>query len=156
MKNIKNEYKGFLDDIEKNIKNPEDLKYIQGRFAKFMDSILDNIENIMEYKTEEIEKVRKNQIALEKELDKMRNALENIERDIYDDEEYDFEIICPYCNNQFLIDSEDEKPEVVCPECKNIIELDWSGELEDDEDGCSGHCCGCSGCGDSDDEEEDM
>ena len=121
MGRLKNEYKSFLDDIEKNIKNPEDLKYVQGRFARFMDSILDNIENIMEYKTEEIEKVRKNQIALEKELDKMRNALENIERDIYDDEEYDFEIICPYCNNQFLIDSEDEKPEIVCPECKNII-----------------------------------
>ena len=62
----------------------------------------------------------------------MRNALENIERDIYDDEEYDFEIICPYCNNQFLIDSEDEKPEVVCPECKNIIELDWSGDTNND------------------------
>ena len=128
MGRLKNEYKSFLDDIEKNIKNPEDLKYVQGRFARFMDSILDNIENIMEYKTEEIEKVRKNQIALEKELDKMRNALENIERDIYDDEEYDFEIICPYCNNQFLIDSEDEKPEIVCPECKYIIELDWSGD----------------------------
>ena len=26
MKNIKNEYKGFLDDIEKNIKNKEDLE----------------------------------------------------------------------------------------------------------------------------------
>ena len=132
MGRLKYEYKSFLDDIEKNIKNPEDLKYVQGRFARFMDSILDNIENIMEYKTEEIEKVRKNQIALEKELDKMRNALENIERDIYDDEEYDFEIICPYCNNQFLIDSEDEKPEIVCPECKNIIELDWSGDTNND------------------------
>ena len=154
MGRLKNEYKSFLDDIEKNIKNPEDLKYVQGRFARFMDSILDNIENIMEYKTEEIEKVRKNQIALEKELDKMRNALENIERDIYDDEEYDFEIICPYCNNQFLIDSEDEKPEVVCPECKNIIELDWSGDLYEDDE-CSGHCHGCSGCGDSD-EDDDM
>lgn len=132
MGRLKNEYKSFLDDIEKNIKNPEDLKYVQGRFAKFMDSILDNIENIMEYKTEEIEKVRKNQIALEKELDKMRNALENIERDIYDDEDYDFEIICPYCNNQFLIDYEDEKPEVVCPECKNIIELDWSGDTNNE------------------------
>lgn len=29
MKNIKNEYKGFLDDIEKNIKNKEDLEYVK-------------------------------------------------------------------------------------------------------------------------------
>ena len=43
-----------------------------------------------------------------------------------------------------------------CPECKNIIELDWSGDLYDDEnDGCSGHCCGCSGCGDIEEDEED-
>lgn len=29
MGNIKNEYKSFLDDIEKNIKNKDDLEYIK-------------------------------------------------------------------------------------------------------------------------------
>ena len=36
---IKNEYKSFLDDIEKNIKNKEDLEYIKKRFASFVDVI---------------------------------------------------------------------------------------------------------------------
>ena len=103
----------------------EKYEYLKKYVVKTSDKLLTST-------GEEIEKVRKNQIALEKELDKMRNALENIERDIYDDEDYDFEIICPYCNNQFLIDYEDEKPEVVCPECKNIIELDWSGDTNNE------------------------
>ena len=50
-----------------------------------------------------------------------------------------------------------DKTEIECPECKNIIELDWSGNLDDEDDGCSGHCCGCSGCGDdTSDEDDDM
>ena len=64
-----------------------------------------------------------------------------------------FEIVCRYCENEFVIEADEDKKEIECPEYKNIIELDWSGDLcEDDE--CSGHCHGCSGCGDSD--EDDM
>ena len=40
MGNLKNEYKSFLDDIEKNIKNKEDLEYVKERFADFMDIVL--------------------------------------------------------------------------------------------------------------------
>ena len=50
MKNIKNEYKGFLDDIEKNIKNKEDLEYVKKRFTAFLDPVLDEINSIIEYK----------------------------------------------------------------------------------------------------------
>jgi len=35
MGSIKNEYKSFLDDIEKNIKNKEDLEYIKKRLSSF-------------------------------------------------------------------------------------------------------------------------
>jgi len=65
-----------------------------------------------------------------------------------------FEIVCPYCEYEFVIDANEDKKEVECPECKNIIELDWSGNLDEDDE-CSGHCHGCSGCGDSD-EDDDM
>ncbi len=54
MKNIKNEYKGFLDDIEKNIKNKEDLEYVKKRFTAFLDPVLDEINSIIEYKKEEV------------------------------------------------------------------------------------------------------
>ena len=140
MSNLKNEYKSFLDDIEKNIKNPEDLRYIKERFAKFMDAVIEKIDAILDSKNEQLEHRLKMQNSLETRMDKMQSILDNIEKDIYSDEGFDFEIICPYCNAQFVVDIDENKTEVECPECKNMIELDWTGDTDDDENSCSGHC----------------
>ena len=50
MGTIKTEYKSFLDDIEKNIKDKDDLEYIKKRFASFVDVMLDQIDYILDYK----------------------------------------------------------------------------------------------------------
>ena len=151
MGTIKTEYKSFLDDIEKNIKNKEDLEYIKKRFASFLDVMLDQIDYIMDYKKEEIDKLEKTQKQIEERMSKMQQVIDNIEKDIYD-EGFDFEITCPYCNYEFFIDVDENRTEVECPECKNMIELDWSGDVDDESDGCNGNCHGCSGCGDEDDD----
>ena len=105
----------------------------------------------------EVKELKENQKLMTNKLEKMQQVIDHIESDIYSDEGFDFEIVCPYCEHEFVIDANVDKNEVECPECKNVIELDWTGDLYDDEeDGCSGHCCGCSGCGDSLDEEDDM
>ena len=150
MGTIKAEYKSFLDDIEKNMKNKEDLEYVKKRFTKFLDIMLDQIDYIMDYKKEEMEKLEKNQKEIENKMSKMQQVVDNIEKDIYDDG-FDFEITCPYCNYEFFIDVDENKTEVECPECKNMIELDWSGDNEEgdpNEEGCDGNCQGCSGCDD--------
>ena len=104
----------------------------------------------------EVKELKENQKLMTNKLEKMQQVIDHIESDIYSDEGFDFEIVCPYCENEFVIDANEDKNEVECPECKNVIELDWTGDLYDDEDdGCSGHCCGCSGCGDSSDEENE-
>jgi DNA repair exonuclease SbcCD ATPase subunit len=158
MGRLKNEYKSFLDDIEKNIKNKEDLEYIKGRFASFLDVMLEQMDYIMDYKQEEIEKLESTQKDLDERLQKMQQVLDNIEKDIYAEEGFDFEIVCPYCNYEFIIDVDENRTEVQCPECSNIIELDWSGDPDKDEEGsgCSGHCSGCSGCEDEQGNEDDM
>lgn len=158
---IKNEYKSFLDDIDKNIKNKEDLEYIKARFSKFLDVIVEQIDSIMNYKNDEIEELKATQNNMENKIEKMQQIIEHIEKDIYSEEGFDFEIICPYCNYEFFVDVDEEKTEIECPECHNIIELDWTGDVDDIEDGCSGHCGGCHGCGiedmeDSEDDEDDM
>ena len=151
MGTIKTEYKSFLDDIEKNIKDKEDLEYIKKRFASFVDVILDQIDYILDYKKDEINKLEETQKELETNMKKIQQVVNNIERDIYDDD-FDFEIICPYCNYEFFIDVDENKTEIECPECKNMIELDWSGDVEDDQNNCNGNCKGCSGCEDEDDD----
>ena len=91
--------------------------------------------------------LEENQKQMESKMSKMQEILDNIEKDIYSEDGFDFEIICPYCDNQFIIDMDEDKTEVECPECNNIIELDWSGEPEDDTANCSSGCAGCHGCG---------
>lgn len=150
---LKNEYKSFLDDIEKNIKNKEDLEYVKGRFATFLDVVLDQMDYIMDYKKEEIEKLEETQNKLNSQMNQMQQVIDNIEKDIYAEEGFDFEIVCPYCNYEFIIDVDENKTEIECPECQNIIELDWSGDIDGEESkGCSGNCHGCHDC----DEEDDM
>lgn len=153
MGTLKNEYKSFLDDIEKNIKDKEDLEYIKGRFASFLDVVLDQMDYIMDYKEEEMAKLEDTQNKLSSKISQMQQVIDNIEKDIYTEDGFDFEIVCPYCNYEFIIDVDENKTEIQCPECQNIIELDWSGDVEGEEDkGCSGGCHGCHGC----DEDDDM
>lgn len=126
MRKLKNEYKSFLDDIEKNIKNEEDLKYIQERFTKFLDIVLEEMDYILEYKQEEMDKIEDVQNQLETKIGQMEQVINNIEKDIYSEDGFDFEIVCPYCNYEFIIDVDENKTEIQCPECQNVIELDWT------------------------------
>lgn len=102
----------------------------------------------------EMKEIKENQKEMTEKMSKMQQVIDHIEGDIYEGEGFDFEIVCPYCEYEFVIDADENKTEIECPECKNIIELNWSGDLNE-EDGCSGHCSGCSGCENSD-EEDDM
>lgn len=156
MGSIKNEYKSFLDDIEKNIKNKEDLEYIKKRLSSFVDVIVEKVDDIANYRKEEIEQLEQRQNEIEEKMSKMQGIIDNIEKDIYSEEGFDFEIVCPYCENEFIIDVDENKTEVECPECNNVIELDWTGNVDDEleHDGCNGSCHGCHGCGE--DEDDDM
>ena len=90
-----------------------------------------------------------NQKELEKKITKLENSINRIESDIYLDEDFDLEITCPYCNYEFVVEMDEDRKEVTCPECENVIELDWTGDLDDFECGHEG-CGGCHGCGHED------
>lgn len=115
-----------------------------------MSDLNQQIEKILQ----EIQEIKENQKEMTEKIDKMQQVINHIENDIYLNEGFDFEIVCPYCEYEFVIDADEDKKEIECPECKNVIELDWSGDL-DEGDECSGHCHGCSGCEETD-EDDDM
>lgn len=115
---------------------------------------MSDLNSQMEQLLKEMKELKENQRLMTEKVEKMQKVIEHIENDIYSNECFDFEIVCPYCENEFVIDACEDKKEIECPECKNLIELDWSGDIEDDDE-CLGHCHGCSGCGDSD-EDDDM
>lgn len=165
-KKFESEYKKIIKDAEKNFKNNEDVEYLKKRLSIFVDVVESEIDKVclkMDEKIEKIEEIEKKQEAMEKQMTSLQQIVDNIENDIYDEEGFDFDIICPYCDNEFVIDVDEEKTEVLCPNCNNVIELDWSGDLENnlEENGCGGNCGGCNGsCGDhnkkEDSQEDDM
>ena len=95
---------------------------------------------------ERLKRLEKKERELDKKINKLQSIINTIEDDIYEGEEpeesYDFEIVCPYCNGEFVTDLsmlEQDENEIRCPDCNNVIELDWNNDEEDLE--CSsGHC----------------
>ena len=154
MAKLREEYNNFLEDIEKNLKNKEDLEYVKVRFSMFVDKVIDEMDMLIDYKTQKMNELEQKQKEIDDKMGKMQQIIDNIEKDIYSDEGFDFEIICPYCDNQFVIDVDEDKTEVECPVCNNIIELDWSGDVEEDSN-CNGSCSGCHGCDDEPEEQQE-
>jgi len=155
MSDLTTRFQDIMKDIENNISNEKDLEFINKKITEismlYME-ILSGMNDVIQNKIDNIEKV---QSSIEKKVNKIQTSIAGIENDIYDDG-YDFEIICPYCNNEFTADIE-SKSDIRCPECQNVIELDWTGE----EGGCSGSCSSCSSnCGsmmeDYEDDDEDI
>lgn len=142
MSDIRGKYKRILEDLENNIKDPKDLVYSKEKITEltfiFMD-IIDRLTSLTDARIKEIE-IRQNEINAR--MEDVQSLVNEIEGDIYEEDgNYEFEIICPYCNYEFTTDIEDgEKDEVKCPKCNNIIELDWNS---DEEYECMGDCEHC-------------
>lgn len=140
MSNLNTKFKKILQDLEKNIKDKEDLEYVKVQIFNMYNLFLDEMTKIEEKATIEISELIKKQEQLEMKVKKVENGLNAIEKDIYLDEDSDFSIVCPYCNNEFVVDSDELKEEIKCPECNNIIELDWNSGCDC---GYENHDCKC-------------
>ena len=138
---LKDQFQKLMKDIKENIKDEEDLKYVQENIFAMMSNIIDKVDNLCNSNEIRIAK-------LEDKIDRMTN-------EFYLNDVYDIEVVCPYCNYQFETEFDENKKEIKCPECNNIIELDWASEEEND--GCTGSCNSCTGCGEHhSDNEDDM
>ena len=129
--NINESFEKLMEDLQKNIENPKDLEYITKKLSTAILDIMTELNN----KTTNLEK-----------------RMEKIEEELYitdENEEYNFEIVCPYCNCEFETEIDELKTEVVCPECNNVIELDWNDECHGD---CS--CCHDDNCIEEDNEDD--
>ena len=154
-RNSEIDYIGIIKDIEKSISDEKEREIVLKKVSELSFMYMDVIDRISNVNSERMDDIEKHQDKLDEKIGKVKDTVDLIKKDIYEDEDYDFEIVCPYCNHEFVADIEDElKEEIECPECHNKIELDWDGE---DDDCCSGGCCGCGHhdeCGCDDDEED--
>lgn len=151
----KDKFAKILSDLEKEIRDPHDLEIAKNKLLEvsmmFIDITNRAMNNSNQYE------------SLSKKIDKMQKSLKRIEEDIYIDEyeddeeeneyssndqmhdndmaydeEFEFEIKCPYCNYEFVVGQDaDLKDEIECPKCHKEIELDW-------DDYCDGECDHCA------------
>ena len=150
MSELNKKYEDLMESLNNTIKNEEELKSIKGQISYICATLLDEIDSLKEISEDKIQALLQNQKMIVDRMEKLEEATDKIEKELYiEDDNFDFEIVCPYCNYNFIVDIDETKTEIECPECNNIIELDWNGGDEE----CSGHCSGCHGC-ESEDEED--
>ena len=150
-------YKRIIAELETRISNPEDLKFVKEKFVELSTMFLDVMESFAEKTDAKISKLEEKQHSIEKKIAEVENAVDEIETDMYeeDDEDnsYEFEIVCPYCNHEFVAEIAG-KNEVICPECNNTIELEWNEEEQNSTE-CEGGCTICGNCSNKFDKQED-
>ena len=135
MANLKKRFKEILDDIEKNIKNKDDLEYIKSQIYNVSILFLDELDKLAEFNFNKLSVMLDREKELYKKVSKMEKIISNLEKEVFSSTEGDFEIVCPYCNAEFVENLEDNTDrEIKCPECGNTIELDWNEDIEYDED----------------------
>ena len=157
MSELSDKYRQIMDEIDAKITDEKELEFVKSKLSEVSIIFIDIIDRLSEVINERVTDIEKGQKNIENKLAKVQNVIDVIEKDIYDDD-LEIEIVCPYCNNEFMAEiNENEDNEIECPECHNIIELDWSGDLDDEHLGCNGGCSSCHGCGfDEIDEETDI
>lgn len=154
MGDLQKNFKKIMNDLENNIENKKDLDYIKTQVYNISMLFLDELDKLADLNMNKINALIERHKVMTDRMQKLESTMNNIEKELFiEDEPYEFEIVCPYCNYEFFTDFTTElKTEVKCPECQNIIELDWNEEEHE----CSGGCSGCQGheCQDSEADEE--
>ena len=80
-----------------------------------------DLEQKLESLLKEMKEIKENQKEMNEKVSKMQQIIDHIESDIYSDEGFDFEIVCPYCNSEFMTDIDENRKEIECPECIDVL-----------------------------------
>lgn len=159
MAELSKNYNKIISELEKKITNKQELDFVKSKISELTLLFMDTIDRLVES--------NEKQTKMEQKIQSIQKSLKRIEEDIYiseEDEEdddddafedeiclgdqmhdneqdYEFEIVCPYCNYEFITGEEtNQKDEIECPNCHNIIELDWDDYCDGECNHCKEHC----------------
>lgn len=151
MSNLNAKFKKILENLEQNVQNEEDLEYMKIQIFNLYNIFLDETNRVEENANSKMDILVTTQAMLQEKLEKLEDEVKSMEKELYIDEDSDFSITCPYCNNEIIVECEELKDEIECPECNNIIELDWGDDCNCGDDECGHDCTHCHN-----DEDDDM
>jgi len=131
MANINTKFKKILSDLEENIKDEQELEYVKAQMFNLYNILFEEVNKIEELANEKIAAILEIQVQMEAKVSKLEQDLTELQKDIYEGEDSEISILCPYCNNEFVLEMDELREEIECPECNNIIELDWGHDEHD-------------------------
>ena len=149
-------YKRIISEVEERITNPDDLKFVKEKLSELSVMFMGVIDKLSNATDERIKQIENKQNEIETKIHEVEKYVSDFEANFEEIEElmeaevdeneesFDFEIVCPYCNSEFITDI-NGKNEITCPECNNSIELDWDDEEEQNKT-CNTSGCGCGNC----------
>ena len=131
MSKLQDNFNAIMAKIKERITDEEELEFIKQQIAELSMIYIDELNKIMDLSERRVNQIYENQKMLEQKMNELEKGVNTIEKELFVEEEYDFEIVCPYCNYEFVTDINSTKKEIQCPECHNTIELDWNAEEHD-------------------------
>ena len=99
MSELSKKYREIMDEIENKITDEEELKFVKSKISEVSVIFIDLIDRMSEIIDERITDIEDGQKNIEKKLTKIETVIDAIDKDIYDESDTEFEIVCPYCNN---------------------------------------------------------
>ncbi|MBQ9279827.1 MAG: hypothetical protein IJ215_02100 [Clostridia bacterium] len=140
---MKDEVTAKVNEIKTMISNKEES-----------DKVVAAVSEIVGMFTDKLIEVSERQLKLEEKVEDVFDMLSQIEEEMIENLNNEFEAECPYCGETIPFVIPEEGEDFECPHCGNTIEM----ELLFDEEGCDCGACGhdhCHGCELEDDDLED-
>lgn len=137
MSDFNKKYQEIITELEKNIKDTNELNLIKGKLSELVIFLTDRISKSVDMESN-IGKIDRNLKRLQRRIydiendiymdsDEFSDDLEEMGYDQMHDNDYEFEITCPYCDYEFITDNSYKNQVAIrCPKCNKVIELDWS------------------------------
>lgn len=143
MSDFNKKYQEIINELEKNVKDVSELNLIKGKLSELVIYLTDMISKSVEMENN-VGKIDRNIKRLQRRIEDIENdiymdsdelvdELEEIGYDQMHDNDYEFEITCPYCDYEFITDNSYKNQVTIrCPKCGKMIELDWNIEENSD------------------------
>ena len=77
MSNLNDEYQKIISDIEKNITNTDELKYIKEKISELTVLFINTVDKVIEYSKESLNNMEEKQDELEERIEKLEKKERN-------------------------------------------------------------------------------
>ena len=106
MSDLQKKLNKIISDIEKNLKNKEDLEYVKNQIYNIYTIFLDEFDELETKCNEKMENILIKCKVLDDRMSEIEDSIDKIESDIYikENEEFDFDVTCPYCDSEISVD----------------------------------------------------